>query len=147
MTLIASKLEKEEKILQRAFLYVSFWIYRCLRYHYCCDSRPFSETVWPILPKRVVDVSQLAKGCINLVDGSSIRAPYCALSYRWQGNAVRTTEVSLAAFKREIPISLLQSQITDAFLIANRLGIRYVWVDALVSCPCTTYHSKICSFQ
>jgi hypothetical protein len=67
-----------------------------------------------------------------LVTGSPRRAPYCALSYRWQDHAVKTTTESLAAFCREIPFSQLQTQLQDAFLIANRLDINYVWVDALV---------------
>jgi hypothetical protein len=123
--------EKGENI-ERALAFAGFWLNRCLRYHYCVETRPFSETIWPVLPKRVVDVSQLKDGCIRLVTGSPRRAPYCALSYRWQDHAVKTTTESLSAFCGEIPVSQLQTQLQDAFLIANSLDINYVWVDALV---------------
>jgi hypothetical protein len=46
--------------------------------------------------------------------------------------AVVTTTESLEAFGVEIPLDGLQYQLRDAFLIANGLGISYVWVDALV---------------
>jgi hypothetical protein len=54
------------------------------------------------------------------------------MSYRWQEPALKTTAESIAAFRREIPLQNVQNQLRDAFLISKRLGIRYVWVDALV---------------
>ena len=131
--------EKGENI-ERALAFAGFWLNRCLRYHYCVETRPFSETMWPVLPKRVVDVSQLKEGRIRLVTGRPRRAPYCTLSYRWQDHGIKTTSESLAAFCREIPLSQLQTQLQDAFLIANRLDINYVWVDALV---CFILESKL----
>ena len=135
MKAIGSILLHDGQLLERALAYASFWMYRCLTDHSCSDSLPSSETLWPSLPKRVVDVAGFDQGRVKLVEGNGMRSPYGALSYRWRENGVRTTESSLSAFHTEIPLNLLQSQIYDAFLIANRLGIRYVWVDALVSNP------------
>lgn len=128
---VASMLQEKGENIERALAFAGSWLNRCLRYHYCVETRPFSDTMWPVLPKRVVDVSQLKDGRIILVTGSPRRAPYCALSYRWQDHTVQTTKRSLAAFCREIPLSRLPTQLQDAFLIANRLDINYVWVDAL----------------
>jgi hypothetical protein len=125
-------LQQKGENVERALAYAGFWLHRCLKYHSCVEIRPFSDILWPVLPKRIVDVSRVAHGLIKLVDGRPKRAPYCALSYRWQDHAITTTAESIAAFSREIPLNRLQTQIKDAFLIANRLGIRYVWVDALV---------------
>lgn len=126
-------------MVQRGLAFANFWLNRCLKYHACAGPRPFSDTMWPVLPKRVVDVSRVHKGHINLASGDSRRSPYCALSYRWMEKdalgvkqAVVTTTESLEAFGVEIPLDGLQYQLRDAFLIANGLGISYVWVDALV---------------
>ncbi|KIM97163.1 hypothetical protein OIDMADRAFT_32194 [Oidiodendron maius Zn] len=84
-----------------------------------------------VLPKRIVDVGRLDQGLIKLAAGGRRRSPYCALSYRWQDTTIKTTAESLEAFRREIPLGTLQTQVRDACLIASRLGIRYVWIDAL----------------
>ena len=129
-------LQQKGETVKRALAYAGFWLYRCLKCHPCSKNPPFSEILWPVLPKRIVDVSRLDQGSIRLVAGGRRRSPYCALSYRWQDTTIKSTAESLETFGREIPLNTLQTQLRDACLIASRLGIRYVWIDALVCYPC-----------
>jgi Heterokaryon incompatibility protein (HET) len=130
----ASSLEREGKLFERALLYSKFWLYRCVKVHSKCRQIvPFSETLWPALPKRVVDVSQVHNGNVKLVNGSPRRSPYCTLSYRWGHPTVKTTKDSIASFRDRISVDSLQTEMKDAFIIAHGLGIQFVWVDALVS--------------
>ena len=60
------------------------------------------------------------------------RRPYAALSYCW-GDAqnVVLTKANVEAWYTEISVSSLPQSIQDALLVVNRLGLEYLWVDAL----------------
>ena len=138
MSNVAKALSGPGKNLERIVARATFWLHQCLRHHGECHLSRFSEVLWPPLPKRVVDVGmvQMEHRRIRLVGGSGRRGAYCALSYRWHApeTALTTTAETAVTFQeRGIPFYQLQRQIQEAFLLASRLGIRYVWVDALVS--------------
>lgn len=44
---------------------------------------------------------------------------------------LRTTRDNVAAFTQEIPWALIPKTFSDAMLMAQSLGIPYVWIDAL----------------
>ncbi|PQE20746.1 heterokaryon incompatibility protein [Rutstroemia sp. NJR-2017a BBW] len=61
-------------------------------------------------------------------------APYACLSYCWGtdlDNNVKTLKANLKQHLDGILISVLPKTIQDAVLVCQRLGIRYLWVDAL----------------
>lgn len=88
----------------------------------------------PTLPKRVIDVG-LNGSPMKLVEIKGEYRPYAALTYCW-GDDRELVPVKLllsrhAAYNEEIPIDLLPKTLLDAILITKKLGIRYIWIDAL----------------
>lgn len=84
-------------------------------------------------PRRVIDVGN---------DGLSPRLhptnqrdgliAYCCLSYCWGGDqSVRTTWDTLADYVKSIPADRLPRTIRDAIRATVKLGLRYIWIDAL----------------
>ncbi|KAH8779392.1 heterokaryon incompatibility protein-domain-containing protein [Hyaloscypha finlandica] len=59
-------------------------------------------------------------------------ASYCCLSYCWGGDqSVRTTWDTLADYVKSIPVDRLPRTIRDAIRATVKLGLRYIWIDAL----------------
>lgn len=100
-----------------------------------------------MLPSRVIDVGPAdgsrhpylyvpseSSNYAKLPDVSQryIALSYCWGSHLWAGKDPQiTTTSSLEARKREIRMTDLPQTIRDAVVITRRLGIRYLWVDAL----------------
>ncbi len=64
-----------------------------------------------------------------------MRGRYIAVSYRWPDEKDKITTITPdteACFAAGFPTSDLQDVFKDAFRIAMSLGVRYVWIDALV---------------
>lgn len=87
------------------------------------------------IPRRLIDL--LPEGQVNerLVQTQTIPSSqilYTALSYCW-GDALilKTTKATLDHHMRQLPIHEVPLTITDAFAVTRRLGLRYIWVDAL----------------
>lgn len=59
---------------------------------------------------------------------------YCTLSYRWADDQLRTDRVNLERHKQAIPMQGLHAPVRDAIIVARKLGIPYLWVDALCIC-------------
>jgi hypothetical protein len=105
------------------------WIRSCNREHGA------SCAPWALLsaelPTRVLDVSG-DQSFVTLVESSGQRGPYIALSHRWGGSEVITTQLStLEARKSGIPLNQLSKTFLDAVRITRRLNIRYLWIDSL----------------
>jgi len=120
------------------------WITTCRDSHDECKTLSSSSFV----PSRLVDTGPLNSGHVNdhlrIVSHDQISQPpptYAALSYCW-GNGksqevtdgtqrYETTPDNLS--EREISFSLhhLPQTLRDAVAIVRKLGIRYLWVDAL----------------
>jgi hypothetical protein len=105
------------------------WLRECLSSHPFCGTSSASP-----FPTRLIDIG----------NGTSTRAPrlcipatgasgtYAALSYCWgtaQNNTL--TKGNLKEKKDEIPLSTLPKTIQDALEITKKLGLQYLWVDAL----------------
>ena len=60
------------------------------------------------------------------------RGRYAALSYAWGSEQrLTTTENNLSALQQGIDVSNLSKSLQDAIVVTHRLGIRYLWIDAL----------------
>jgi hypothetical protein len=71
---------------------------------------------------------------IKLIDTNEIKrqAPYATLSYCWgSGPPVRLTSNNLSAFKRGISVAALPETLRDAVTVAQQIGVKYLWIDAL----------------
>ncbi|KAF9480854.1 HET-domain-containing protein, partial [Pholiota conissans] len=83
------------------------------------------------LPTRVIDCSDPSKP--RLFDtGRKIVDHYCTLSYAWGGDQpAKTTTANIHTYTNEgINVPLPQT-IAEAIAVTNKLGLKYLWVDAL----------------
>jgi len=113
------------------------WSADCLLKHREC-----SENATAKLPTRVLDL-----GCKSEETDLYLFVPaeitghskssdtrYVALSYCWgtiDSSFVTTTSANLHERKNKIAYSSLPKTIQDAIIITRKLGLRYLWVDAL----------------
>ncbi|KAF8963111.1 heterokaryon incompatibility protein-domain-containing protein [Flammula alnicola] len=104
------------------------WVQQCDHYHEEC--RP-GITRAP-LPSRVLDVGHSSSDTIRLWETRGASGSYTTLSYIW-GKAPQftTTAATLNARKEGIPFDALSKAMQDAVVITRRMGIQYLWVDAV----------------
>ena len=104
------------------------WIKACDENHDCV------ETHFPELPSRYLDVG-LGESCSRskvYLSDQVRRGHYAALSYSWGADQVAvTTRGNIDEYKCGIEISTLSKSLQDAIYITRRLGIRYLWIDAI----------------
>ncbi|KAF7505106.1 hypothetical protein GJ744_001246 [Endocarpon pusillum] len=103
------------------------WLSFCDKNHTCC------RALLPPLPARILDVGPpdgSADPALLISQGRS--GLYVALSYCWgKGQTVVTTQQNLEDFREGIPISALSQSLQDAIKITRKIGLRYLWIDAL----------------
>ncbi|KAH8901957.1 HET-domain-containing protein [Coniochaeta sp. PMI_546] len=111
------------------------WIQECLANHKLCGKDEPSP-----LPTRILDLGEATQDEegggepeIRLVESSSGQSErYISLSHSWGGEQpLTTTRATLDQHKAGIPLGSLPATFQDAFHVARRLGIRYLWIDSL----------------
>lgn len=93
----------------------------------------------PALPLRVLDIGNTASsGKIFLSVGEKGKdrfGSYAALSYCWgtdTGSPMYcTTRENIEDLKKGVDVSTLPKTFTDSILICKRLGINFLWIDAM----------------
>lgn len=100
----------------------------CLLNHEQCP-RPDSS----FIPTRLIDVGKDdGKQSIHVHLTSGEKAPYAALSYCWgRSQPVTTNTLNINGMLRGIATSTLPQTILDAITVTRKLGLRYLWADAL----------------
>jgi hypothetical protein len=85
------------------------------------------------MPMRLVEVSLDGgdKTGVRIVLGKEARRSYAALTYCWGRTNLMTTTENLTRHMDLIKISDLPQTIQDAIECVRRIGISYLWVDAL----------------
>lgn len=114
----------------RAFFSALSWLTDCLTQHPNCI---YAEGPLPLMPSRVIDVGP-ADGSRSpfLYVTKSTRGRYIALSHRWGESAItKTTKKNLSRRLAEIKFKDLTRTMQDAVTITRRLGVRYLWIDAI----------------
>ena len=100
------------------------WLRECVEKHDCQGSTT--------LPSRVLDVSQSSEGDIHLYVTDQEIEPYAALSHCWGGEVpVKTTSLNYEAQQNHIAVNDLPQNFKDAIEVTRKLGLRYLWIDAL----------------
>jgi hypothetical protein len=107
------------------------------------------DSLGPILPTRVIDVTfnrEALNDEVRLIETrpkqgqqhfddtlNAARGWYIALSYRWGLSPRRfvTTKTNLTKHGEGINMEDLPKTFQDTVTIARRLGVRYIWIDAL----------------
>lgn len=86
------------------------------------------------LPSRVLDVEYgSSPSRLRLFEPEGTLGKYIALSHRWgDERPFATTRSNLGPYKAQgINVENLPKTFQDAVVMARRLGIRYLWIDAL----------------
>ncbi|RYP63125.1 hypothetical protein DL771_009419 [Monosporascus sp. 5C6A] len=98
-----------------------------------CDKHPHCVPQKPQMPIRLIDVGTDAAQVTLVEPGQAVCDRYVALSYRW-GEGVKhfaTAEESQAARRAGIIVADLPRTLRDAVALTRRIGLRYLWIDAL----------------
>ena len=115
------------------------WISSCVAGHSRCrrsiGRRTLKDNIKPqLLPARLIEVTPR----VRLRETGGQRGQYLVLSYCWgtgaQGSQTPntvTTQANLDSFYDHVPLDALAPTVRDAILLVQRLGFRYLWVDAL----------------
>ena len=103
------------------------WLDDCLNKHPSCPRSSIPE-----LPRKVLDV-ETGNSTVRLHQSlENEKAQYASLSYCWGGGGKQITTTNsnlhdhLLALPRHLP-----KTISDAIEVCRRVGIRYLWIDAL----------------
>jgi hypothetical protein len=128
------------------------WLGECCSTHACGQRIPLRNTLamprddddtmdvdteFTTWPSRLIDVSSLGTDSasdVKLVDNlDGSKKQYITLSYCWGilKHTLRTTSRSLRLRKTRIHYSSMPRTFRDVVTIARRLGVQYVWIDAL----------------
>ena len=114
-----------DSISDQAIANVKDWLGTCTSKHFTC-SKDEAE-----MRTRVLFVGD-NKHPPRLVATEGKRGKYTALTWCWGTEpTLRTIEISLHEHEREIPWSRLPYLFRDAAVIIRKLGIDYLWIDAL----------------
>jgi len=122
----------------RTFEMAYHWIQACDTTHDCQSHGPWlEEGTIPTPPARLLDLSPIGNTLdIRIVDVNAAEPPprYSTLSYCWGANpnvSYVTTAATLELRKRCLEYKILPLTIQHAIEISRRIGLRYLWVDAL----------------
>ncbi|KAK1757209.1 heterokaryon incompatibility protein-domain-containing protein [Echria macrotheca] len=107
------------------------WLDDCLQLHPWCRHKSPDPGTAP-MPTRLLDVSDMDRIMLTEMTGRP-RSPYVALSYRWGHRPHFVTDQDNFHTHRNQGIDMcrLPATVRDAAVVTNRLGYRYIWIDAL----------------
>ena len=113
------------------FAALTKWLWECRSHHEEHKNCPVG--VDSVLPKRVLDLGERKTDRIKLHLSEPLQhGRYVALSYCWGGpQQLLTTTDTMNSHLEGISFKLFPKTIKDAIIVARKLGIRYLWVDAL----------------
>lgn len=124
------------------------WISNCCLYHVKCkgpqdvDSEPDGKT----LPTRLVDVgidgTESVPKLVETANKLLGDVEYFALSYAWGGKdfPAKLTSSRIHQMRAGIQLSDLPKTIQHALYFTRKLGVRYLWVDALCIIQAESLH-------
>ncbi|KAM0140413.1 hypothetical protein ACHAP3_002717 [Botrytis cinerea] len=119
------------------------WIKECDSNTKCVEYRKFSQNKANFLPTRLLYLGDGTTGqCPQIVETRDFlenrsemarqQLQYSCLSYCWGSNLpLTTTSSTLSKYKSGLPEHEMPQLFQDAIAVSRRLGIRYLWVDAL----------------
>jgi hypothetical protein len=103
------------------------WIWECDEEHGGCPRR-----TKPLLPSRVIGVGDDDHEPRLYLNKPGDRGRYATLSYFWGENqAYVASAVILQQMTAAIPMAKLGQSIQDAIYTTRKIGIPYIWIDAL----------------
>ena len=114
------------------FDYVKHCLDECTVKHSECKHGMSTEPL-SFTPKRLLHISpNSSTGCRLVEDHDQGHPKYAALSYCWGASPfIKTTQTNLQRHKSGIGWSRLPLAFQDSLIVCRRLGISYIWIDAL----------------
>lgn len=107
------------------------WLSRCIQEHTGCGG----DQKYP-LPKRVLEIVDHKSAEVRLVvtDGRQ-EDKYACLSHRWCADTEKASLKSkdVEGFQQAVPQQRLYALLRDAIWAAGELGLKYIWIDCMVS--------------
>ncbi|KAK1673651.1 heterokaryon incompatibility protein-domain-containing protein [Colletotrichum godetiae] len=113
----------------QAFSLAQKFLSDCLASHDC--SMP-NNNGWA--PTRLIDLGQSPSDVAKVVTSASLPRPvrWMTLSHCWGFKPPCVLlDSNITQYMREIPHSELSRTFSDAFIIAKKLGVRYLWIDSI----------------
>ncbi|EMD01295.1 hypothetical protein BAUCODRAFT_29738 [Baudoinia panamericana UAMH 10762] len=111
-----------------AALLLAQWLEACNNTH--CECQPAASTKH--IPKRLLYVGTEQQPALRLCCTNEVAEPYVVLSYCWGlGNDIRTTSENVSIHTVRIEEDNLPKTYSDTIALTRRLGIRWLWIDAL----------------
>ncbi len=111
------------------------WADECEECHTACNSAsPWLTSGDAVGPARLLHVGLPGQPVIKLVQTNGRRLKYVALSYCWgdkHSGRLTTNKTIGRMTTRGVSLARLSQTIQDAVEVTRRLGIAYLWVDAL----------------
>lgn len=107
------------------------WWQKCQSSHEDCNVAPSTESG---RPTRLLDLNAFIESSdIKLVNGADTGTDqYVTLSYCWGGiNPVMLRTTNINDFRTRIDWSTLPKTMKDAVTVCRKVGVRYLWIDAL----------------
>ncbi|KAH6697191.1 heterokaryon incompatibility protein-domain-containing protein [Plectosphaerella plurivora] len=124
---------------EEAYAQIESWLAECTARHPECQKQDFFATQIGKngeprrgrgdFPTRLLCIED---DCLRLLDGPGVTDEYVALSYCWgTSGQLTTTTGNIAAHRRGIPFADVPLTQRQAAAATRKLGMRYLWVDAL----------------
>lgn len=111
------------------------WLNTCENEHLRCLRAPKalqSDAFGLLTAKRVIDLGNPDNMYPKLVSTGNVVRRWTALSYCWGGrNSFVTTKANVVQREESIPWASIPATFKDAMALTHRLGIRYIWIDAV----------------
>ncbi|KAH6644466.1 heterokaryon incompatibility protein-domain-containing protein [Boeremia exigua] len=105
------------------------WLHECTHNHPMCR-KELSDAVQHYMPNRVLEIEGHQ---IVLREDLKSKSPYVCLSHCWgpKGVSFKLESSTIEVMRDGVSISALPKTFRDAVLVCLRLGLRFIWIDAL----------------
>ncbi|KAI0136112.1 HET-domain-containing protein [Hypoxylon sp. NC0597] len=112
---------------KESFNYLKTCLKICTETHDSCRQNLSSP------PKRLLHIGVCGDDSVRLYESpDGFREPYIALSYCWgKSNVVKTESSNIQLLIQGFSLKQLPAAIQDAAHVTQKLGLKYLWVDAL----------------
>ena len=115
---------------------------KCLRH--CLDNHTYCTDTLSKLPKRVLELESTS---ITLRDTAPTPSTerYACLSHCWgpKGPSLQLTSATETHLRQGVDINSLPRTFSETAKVCMKLGIRFLWIDALCTLGAQTLHLRL----
>lgn len=131
-TAVVPSLAQDNTKDEQCFHVVRRWLHTCMHDHKLCN-RTSGDVKSLYVPTRLIDLREGLRVIeTRFCHMSERRLRYATLSHKWRKDgSLRLLQSNLDAFLERIEPGSLPPVFNDAVEVAQRLGIDYIWIDAL----------------